>query len=151
MFLCLSSTVFSLQLPTITYSNLSPFHCFSLPLRSCYLHIGAPLLHAQTAGGLHRKYPHIRASVSSAVFKPVLHRQAWVERPLGSEGRYCRTERWSILVLCSITEQVGGAVQDIYFRALLLRHWTHTLPPSLGLSADIFISVAQRFGVTTPP
>lgn len=41
--------------------------------------------------------------------EPLLRRQAWVERPLGSGSRYCRTERWSILDHCSSTEQWGEA------------------------------------------
>lgn len=44
--------------------------------------------------------------------EPLLRRQAWVERPLGSGSRYCRTERWSILDNCRSTEQQGGVEQN---------------------------------------
>lgn len=59
--------------------------------------------HSQTGALFHI---HTRTCFA-CVCEPLLRRQAWVERPLGSGSRYCRAVRWSILDHCISTEQSG--------------------------------------------
>lgn len=72
---------------------------------------------AQTTAYVHIQYAHAHTHTHLlSLCEPVLRRQAWVERPLGSGSRYCRAERWSILVHCSSTEQWGELNQSILVR-----------------------------------
>lgn len=58
---------------------------------------------------LHKRFIH---GPHTCLCEQLLRRHAWVERPLGSGNRYCRTARWSILDHCSSIEQlVGGGIK----------------------------------------
>lgn len=84
------------------------FPSFTLPASCCFggcfwqrrFAVAATRL-SQTAACFHI---HTRTCLAS-VCEPLLRRQAWVERPLGSGSRYCRAVRWSILDHCISTEQ----------------------------------------------
>lgn len=103
---------------------------------------------------------HTWKRISSCLCEPFLQRQVWVERPLGSRCRYCRTERWSILDHCGTTE--GGAkggvgAKSVYtcedagcstlsLECLPFRHCSQTFPESLThLSADNSISISCQY------
>lgn len=91
---------FSIPLPAIAHSTLPPF---------VFLH--SILITFFQWPSLPNSQCIFVYSVNThplSLCEPLLRRQAWVERPLGSGSRYCRTERWSILDHCSSTEQWGG-------------------------------------------
>lgn len=103
---------------------------------------------------------HTWKRISSCLCEPFLQRQVWVERPLGSRCRYCRTERWSILDHCGTTE--GGAkggvgaksaytcedagCSTLSLECLPFRHCSQTFPESLThLSVYNSISISCQY------
>lgn len=153
----------TLELPTLTHSSCLSSRCFSIHLPFIpvflfrhYLFHSGPLFHAQTVLYVHIQYAyaHTRAHLLS-LCEPLLRRQVWVERPLGSGSRYCRIERRSILDPYSSTEQWGEQNQSILVRMqdILQSSSVHCLDfgPQTPLrsltclSADNFISVFQHF------
>lgn len=100
----LSSICFSLHLPAITHPSLP----FCLPSVFIFFLTAALFpVHKQLRMSIYSMHTHLLS-----LCEPLLRRQAWVERPLGSGSRYCRTERWSILDHCSSTEQLGEQNQS---------------------------------------
>lgn len=95
---CLSSV--SSMYPSI---SLPPSHSSSFHSAGVMCLCGGPSLSQQPRVST---FAHARSTASprlASVCEPLLRRQAWVERPLGSGSRYCRAVRWSILDRCSST------------------------------------------------
>lgn len=108
------STLTWLSCSSVLYMPLHPsaryhsFHCFF----PCSVLISSlPCTNNYSYTVCSRTHTHLLS-----LCEPLLRRQAWVEGPLGSGSRYCRTERWSILDHCSSTEQWGEQNQSILVR-----------------------------------
>lgn len=102
-----SASYRSFQSSSVTF--LSSFSSHDL------FHSG-PLSHAQTILYVHIQYAYVHTYLLSSLCEPLLRRQVWVERPLGSGSRYCRIERRSILDHYSSTEQWGERIQSMLVR-----------------------------------
>lgn len=96
----LSSICFSMHLLFIIHFCLLPQRCLFLP-SLLIIFLTVAFLRC-TNNNRARSYRQ-QAQEHLSLREPLLRRQAWVERPLGSGSRYCTTEGWSILGHCSST------------------------------------------------
>lgn len=139
---CLSSV--SSMYPSI---SLPPSHSSSFHSAGVVCLCGGPSLSQQPRVST---FTHARSPASprlASVCEPLLRRQAWVERPLGSGSRYCRAVRWSILDRCSSTDRecwAGGGRNQASGRSVFVYCLGVDLQ-TLRLSADFSAALGFFF------
>lgn len=107
-YMIIQIVLYMLLPPSASYhSSQSPFLPSFLQFSLSFSQWPSFPMHKQLRMSIYSMHTHLLS-----LCEPLLRRQAWVERPLGSGSRYCRTERWSILDHCSSTEQLGEQNQS---------------------------------------